>query len=56
MGTAAAGATLPAAVADLPTPIREHLDTYVHSEEDLGSQLAAIDALMLSKCTVFTRV
>ena len=40
---------IPASVADLPAPIREHLDAYVHSEEDLGGQLAAIDALMLSE-------
>ncbi len=46
---AAGGADLPAAVADLPAPIRRHLDAYVHSEEDLGGQLAAIDALMLSE-------
>ena len=40
---------LPESVADLPAAIREHIDAVIFNEQDLGGQLATIDALMLSK-------
>ena len=41
---------LPPDLADLPCSIREKVDSLVHGEEDLGSQLAAFEALLLGKC------
>ena len=38
-----------ALVEDLPPDIREHLDRMVMNDEELGSQIAAIDAFMLGK-------
>ena len=36
-------------VMDLPIPIRQEIDRIVMNDEELGEQLAAIDALMLGK-------
>ena len=40
---------IPAGLDDLPTPIREHIDRLVLNDEELGTQLAAIDALMIGE-------
>ncbi len=39
---------LPPELADLPAPIKDHIDQMVQNDQELGTQLAAIDALMLS--------
>ena len=41
--------SLPSDIVDLPTPIRDRIDALVQNDEDLGSQLAAIDALMFGQ-------
>lgn len=40
---------LPESLLDLPTPIRDKIDALVHNDQDLGTQLSVIDALMLGK-------
>ena len=42
---------LPPDLADLPPHIREQIDLLVQNDLDLGSQLSAIDALLLGELT-----
>ena len=44
--------TVEGMIEDLPEDIRQRIDLLVQNDEELGSQLAAIDALVLGKCTV----
>lgn len=40
----------PENVADLPTPIKERIDALVHNDMEIGTQFAAMDALLLGEC------
>jgi len=39
----------PSFMMDLPSPIREKIDAIVQNDEDLGNQMAIIDALVMGK-------
>ena len=43
------GDSLPPGVNDLPPSIREKIDSMIANDEELGTQLAAIDALLIGE-------
>jgi hypothetical protein len=44
---------IPDLVVDLPMRIKERLDQMVNNDEELGTQLSAMDALLLGRSSCF---